>query len=92
MALVDAAGKSLIPTIRYQRDSFFNLSEEIAPGLGEWVTHYPNPSQPGTNTLDVSGTVDLDVSQLAAGTQGKVVFRLVNDDSSRLAQPLSTAA
>ena len=86
VAFVDAAGKSLVPTIRHQRDSFFNLSEEVAAGLGEWVTHYPNPSEPGTNALAVSGTVDLDVSQLAAGTQGKVVVRLVNDDSSRLAQ------
>ena len=56
VALLDAAGKSLVPTIRYQRDSFFNLSEEIAPGIGQWVTHYPDPSEPGTNTLGVSGT------------------------------------
>jgi RHS repeat-associated protein len=66
-ALVDAQGRPLVPTFAGNRDAFFNLTEGQPAALGQGTT--------------LSGqTVTVDLSGVAAGTTGTLIFRLVNND------------
>jgi RHS repeat-associated protein len=66
-ALVNAQGQPLVPTIAGNRDAFFNLTEGQPVALGQGTT--------------VNGQmVTLDLSGVAAGTTGTLIFRLVNND------------
>ncbi len=67
VALVDASGNSLVPTIAANRDAFLNISEGQTAALGAWAT--------------IAGqTVTLDLSHVTPGTAATLVFRLVNND------------
>ena len=67
VALVDASGNSLVPTIAANRDAFLNVTEGQPAALGAWAT--------------IAGqTVTLDVSHVTPGTAATLVFRLVNND------------
>ena len=67
VALVDASGNSLVPTIAANRDAFLNITEGQPAALGAWAT--------------IAGqTVTLDVSHVTPGTAATLVFRLVNND------------
>ena len=67
VAYVDAQGQSLVPTIRPDRDSFFNLSKGQPVALG------------GDTTI-INGSVRLDLTSVPAGTLGTLIVRLVNND------------
>ena len=69
VALLDASGRSLVHTIGTGGDSFFNLTEGEPVQLGA-----------GTTYDAAKKTVTLNLSGIASGTEGTVVFRLVNDD------------
>jgi hypothetical protein len=68
LALVDDAGKSLVPTVGLGRDAFFSITESHAALQAAGV---------GVD----SGQVLLDVSGLAPGTHAHLIARLVNDDA-----------
>ena len=66
-ALLDAAGNSLIHTFSTEKDTFFNLTEGLATTQAAGVT--------------VEGqTVTVDLSDIPAGTEARLVLRLVNND------------
>ncbi len=67
VALVDSSGASLVHAIGDGRDAFFNVTEGLPPLLGSGVT------------LE-NQTVSVDISQLFAGTNATLIFRLVNSD------------
>lgn len=67
VALLDADGNPLVPTIIASRDSYLNETEGLAPALGTDAT------------IDVQ-TVTLDLSGVPVDTEAKLVFRLVNND------------
>lgn len=67
VALVDASGNSLVPTIAANRDAFLNISEGQPAALGAWAT-------------SAGQTVTLDVSHVTPGTAATLLFRLVNND------------
>ena len=67
VALVDASGNSLVPTIAANRDAFLNVTEGQPAALGAWAT-------------SAGQTVTLDVSHVTPGTAATLVFRLVNND------------
>lgn len=68
VALVDEFGRSLVHTIGFSRDAFFNITEGQPVAMGAGTT--------------VSGqTVSVNLSELEAGSKAKLLFRLVNDDS-----------
>lgn len=75
VALVDAAGNTLTPTIRYGRDSYFNITEGESVAYGTDVNFYDETSE-----SQISGLVDLDISHLAVGTTATLVMRLINND------------
>ncbi len=67
VALLDAAGNSLVHTVGTGQDAFFNLTEGL-----------PSAQAAG---VSVNGeTVTLDLSDIPAGTEARLVFRLVNND------------
>ncbi len=78
LAIIDASGNSLVPTIGHGRDSFFNFTEqyELAQ-LGATTTHLPWVALPPYATA--AGTVQIDVSTLPANAI--LLARLVNNDS-----------
>ncbi len=67
IALLDADGNSLVPTIDPGRDAFFNLTAGESPLFAQGVSF-------------VAGRLTLDVSQIADNTQATLVYRLVNND------------
>jgi fibro-slime domain-containing protein/RHS repeat-associated protein len=68
VALLDAAGKPILQPYSAGRDAFFNITEGLPPLTG------------GT-TITVTGTdVLVDLRDVPAGTVGRLVFRLVNND------------
>src|SRR5205085_7597725 len=67
-ALVDTAGHTLVHSYTTDRDAFFNLTED-------------QPAALGVEASLVDKTVTLDLSGIAPGTQGTLIFRLVNNDS-----------
>ena len=67
VALLDAAGNSLVHTVGAGQDAFFNLTEGL-----------PSVQAAG---VSVNGeTVTLDLSDIPARTEARLVFRLVNND------------
>ncbi len=69
VALVGADGKSLVPTYSAKRDAFFNITAGQPMAMGA-----------STSTDTENLRVSLDISALPAGTQGTIIFRLVNND------------
>lgn len=70
-SLVDSAGATLVHAFATDRDSFFNVTEGLAPSTGRGAS--------------VRGTrVTADISQLFPGTSATLVFRLINNDSDTL--------
>ncbi|MCA9012175.1 MAG: hypothetical protein KDB01_20625, partial [Planctomycetaceae bacterium] len=71
VALVGSDGRSLVPTYDLRRDAFFNLTAGQSVALG------------ATTSLDTQDLrVSLDISELPAGTEGRIIFRLVNNDQT----------
>ncbi len=70
IALVGENGNSLVHTIAAGRDAFLNLTE------GEGVAL-------ATGVSTDSGTVTLDLGDIAEGTKANLIFRLVNNDGDR---------
>lgn len=68
VAFLDAQGRPLLFPINEDRDAFFNITEGLAPALG-----------PAVRMID-STTFAADLSDVAPGTVGTLVFRLVNND------------
>ncbi|MCI0463081.1 MAG: hypothetical protein L0Z62_39545, partial [Gemmataceae bacterium] len=68
VALIDPDGHPLVPVITTSRDSFFNATEGQGIALG-------------TDATQIDQTVTLDLANVPAGTQAKLIFRLVNNDS-----------
>jgi RHS repeat-associated protein len=68
VALIDAQGHPLVGTFTSGRDAFFNVTEGL-------------PVATGANTRFDGQTVDLDLSQVPAGTESTLIFRLVNNDT-----------
>jgi hypothetical protein len=68
VALLDPSGKSLVHTIAPDRDAFFNISER-------------GPQASGINTRVDGSIVRVDLAHLPPGTQGTVVYRLLNNDN-----------
>ncbi len=67
VALVDSEGNSLVHTIAGSRDAFFNLTEGESASLANGVT--------------VNGqTVTVNLAGITPGTEGTLIFRLVNND------------
>lgn len=67
VALLDADGRSLVHTYGVGQDAFFNVSEGLPVAQAAGVS--------------VDGqTVSVDLSDIAAGTEARLVFRLVNND------------
>lgn len=75
VALVDAQGKSLLPTLGTGRDSFFNWTEGLT-AIGSAGTTYDA----------ATGTVRVNLTGIAPGTATQLVFRLVNDDTDTTTQ------
>jgi RHS repeat-associated protein len=75
VALVDAQGKSLLPTLGTGRDSFFNWTEDLSAAISA-----------GTTYDAATGIVRVNLTGIKAGTDAKLVFRLVNDDSDIVTQ------
>jgi hypothetical protein len=67
-ALLDAAGNPLVHTIAGSRDAFFNITE------GESVAI-------GVQTVVNGQTVSIDLAHVPAGTETRLVLRLVNNDA-----------
>lgn len=67
VAIVDSSGRSLVTPYLEGRDAFFNITEELLPATGPGVI--------------VEGQeVSVVLSGVPAGTDARVIFRLVNDD------------
>jgi hypothetical protein len=66
-SLTDANGNSLVLPTAGSRDAFLNITERQSPVLSP-------------NVQLTSGTVDVDLSHIAAGTQAHLQVRLVNND------------
>jgi choice-of-anchor C domain-containing protein len=75
VALVDAQGKSLLPTLGTGRDSFFN-----------WTEGFNAIGSAGTTYDATTGTVRVNLTGIAPGTAAQLVFRLVNDDTDTTTQ------
>jgi hypothetical protein len=67
-AFLDGAGRSLVPTFTTGRDSFLNLTEGMDIAKASGVV---------ADTTSSSGTITLDISNIAPGTQATLVLRLV---------------
>ena len=78
-ALRDSDGFSLTDTFRADRDSYYNVTEELPPALGAAATveeiDYAAAQSGRANR------VTLDVRQVPDGSESLLVFRLVNNDS-----------
>ncbi len=73
LALLDTEGNSLVATYATGRDSFYNFTEGL--------------SAQSASGIVVSGdTVTVGLGGLPIGTTGKLVLRLVNNDSDKLSQ------
>ena len=70
-SLVDDRGNPLVHTIGVGRDAFFNITEGEPPALG---------TETSLNA-GVIQTVSVDLSDVPAGTNATLNFRLVNNDS-----------
>ena len=71
-SLMDADGHPLVYTFAPDRDSYFNLTEEMPSAVGRGTTEQ----------VAAEGTqVSVDISHLAADTEATLVFRLVNNDT-----------
>ncbi|BCL38132.1 putative Ig domain-containing protein [Nostoc sp. MS1] len=70
VALVDSQGNSLVHTITSNRDSFFNITEGLNPATAA-----------GTNYDPITQTVKVNLTGITPNTNGRLVFRLVNNDS-----------
>ncbi|MCU0962920.1 MAG: PKD domain-containing protein, partial [Pirellulaceae bacterium] len=70
--LLDAEGYSLVSTFHAQRSAFFNLTEEMPAALAAGTSQQA-AAQGQQVTLDLSG--------VPAGTQTRLLFRLINNDS-----------
>ncbi|MBD2616571.1 hypothetical protein H6G94_36050, partial [Nostoc punctiforme FACHB-252] len=70
VALVDADGNSLVHTVGYGRDTFFNWTEGEQVALGAGATY---------NAQD--RIVNLNLLGITPATNARLVFRLVNNDS-----------
>jgi choice-of-anchor C domain-containing protein len=75
VTLVDAQGKSLLPTLGTGRDSFFN-----------WTEGFNAIGSAGTTYDATTGTVRVNLTGIAPGTAAQLVFRLVNDDADTTTQ------
>jgi large repetitive protein len=75
VALVDAQGKSLLPTLGTGRDSFFN-----------WTEGFNAASSAGTTYDAATGIVTVNLTGIKPGTDAQLVFRLVNDDADTTTQ------
>ncbi|WP_013334653.1 putative Ig domain-containing protein [Gloeothece verrucosa] len=71
VALVDSDGNSLVHTISSGKDAFFNVTEDQSIAVGASATA-------------ANESVTLDLSGIPVGTTGKLIFRLVNNDSDTL--------
>jgi YD repeat-containing protein len=67
VALVNASGQSLVPTLATGRDAFFNVSEGQAAAMGAWARANGQ-------------TITLDLTHVTPETPATLVFRLVNND------------
>ena len=75
VALVDAQGETFVETIGADRDAFLNATETLA-----------NATAVGTsigNGTATSGSVTLDISDVAPNSDARFIFRLLNNDSDR---------
>ncbi|MBD2616568.1 putative Ig domain-containing protein, partial [Nostoc punctiforme FACHB-252] len=70
VALIDANGNSLVHTVANGRDAFFNWTEGEAITLGAGASY---------NTSD--RIISLNLVGITPGTNARLVFRLVNNDS-----------
>ncbi|AFY50369.1 RHS repeat-associated core domain protein [Nostoc sp. PCC 7524] len=70
VALVDSQGNSLVHSFTAGRDSFFNITEGLAVVTGA-----------GTNYNPATQTVTVNLTGIAANTNARLIFRLVNNDS-----------
>lgn len=68
VAIIDADGNSLVPVYAEGRDAFFNVTEGLAVRTGAGVTV-------------VGNVVSVPLNNVPAGTQARMIFRLVNNDS-----------
>ncbi len=75
VALVDSTGKSLVQTIKRDRQSFFNVTEGEPIALASGVTY---------NTT--TRTVTLNLTGIAPDANATLMFRLVNDDTDTTTQ------
>lgn len=67
-AYIDSQGRSLVPTFALGRDAFFNISDGLPALLGSGAT-------------SANGILSVDLSSVPAGSQGKLILRLVNNDA-----------
>ena len=71
VSLVDQDGDSLVPTYAANRDAFFNVTEGLPVAKGTGVT--------------VNGTtITVNLTEVLAGSQARMIFRLANNDSDEL--------
>ena len=75
VSLVDSQGKSLLPTLGIDRESFFNWTEGLTAATAA-----------GTTFDAATGKVNVNLTGIAPGTAGNLVFRLVNDDADTITQ------
>jgi RHS repeat-associated protein len=73
VALLDAGQRPLVGIVAPDRDAFFNWTESHPPLLGVGATL-------DQNLQGDAGTITVDVSHLAVGTDAQLVVRLVNND------------
>ncbi|HEY9621936.1 MAG TPA: putative Ig domain-containing protein [Crinalium sp.] len=75
VSLVDASGRSLVPTIASGRNAFFNTTEGESVALGSGASYDP-----------VAQTVKLNLAGITPGTDAKLVARLINNDRDTTTQ------
>lgn len=75
VALVDSTGKSLVQTIKRDRQSFFNVTEGEPIALASGVTYN-----------STTRTVTLNLTGIAPDANATLMFRLVNDDTDTTTQ------
>ncbi len=74
VALLDSQFRPLVHTVASTRDAFLNLSEGQVAAYGSHTSLIYDPASG-------RGTIQVDVSQLPAGTPVHLVARLINNDS-----------
>ncbi len=75
VALLDADGYSVVPTIAVNHDSYFNITESVGAIAGENTQYVQNDPDDY-----LSGLIKLDISNLIPGQEFSLVMRLVNND------------